>query len=716
MKKFVLKTLLCLSAIALVGCGPNNQNGNPDDPGITDKEDVKVAGLELAESATVDCGFTKQLTANVLPENATNKNVTWSSANPEIATVDQTGLVTGVNHGTTKITCTTEDGGIKRECEVTVEGYRLSDKIFNNFGKLELNDYNVDSEGFEQYKIDDSHEDYIEFSFNRKTTKEWSSARLWYNPKDTITSLDVEVELVQGTVPAIMVEFAGESDFKQFKRIPLTVGQTSKLHVNMTDYNIKTGDEGNGSWGFIFFELNNPNDKSDTTRELDDECVLRFKKVSFTEGEKEVPEKINNFRYEAKAKKLVFEKDIAAQNYDLEVYKVDGENETKLDLETQMTRFTTYGESIPNMEVAFTPKHTDTVNQDFSSVPGNYKARVRGKNSAGEGAWTEFHEFTVKDSGNPDVTKGYVHKNMANDGAIYPNQWNGNKTLAADLTDDGYKLTFTSSATAENPSWDSFLVDFDKTQKFETLTLKFEVVKSAVPLNDCAIQFNDWAESEPESTDAQIQHFFSIGDRTGVIEETVTINKDLSKGLGNIGLMFDRTAGAGEVEILIKEISLNKKEVASAYVHNNIANDGVIYPNQWNGNKTLAAELTENGYKLSFTSVATAEAVSWDSFLVDFDKTQTYTSLTFKFEVVKSAVPLNECVIEFTDWAESEPESSDAKIQHIYTIADKTGVITETVNIDKDLSKGLGNISFGFDRTAGAGDVEILVKEISLNK
>ena len=126
--------------------------------------------------------------------------------------------------------------------------------------------------------------------------------------------------------------------------------------------------------------------------------------------------------------------------------------------------------------------------------------------------------------------------------------------------------------------------------------------------------------------------------------------------------------------------------------------------------------MTENGYKLSFTSVATAEAVSWDSFLVDFDKTQTYTSLTFKFEVVKSAVPLNECVIEFTDWAESEPESSDAKIQHIYTIADKTGVITETVNIDKDLSKGLGSIAFGFDRTAGAGDVEILIKEISLNK
>ena len=148
---------------------------------------------------------------------------------------------------------------------------------------------------------------------------------------------------------------------------------------------------------------------------------------------------------------------------------------------------------------------------------------------------------------------------MANDGTIYPNQFNTDKTTyAAELTENGYKLTFTSSATADNPSWDSFLVDFDKTQTYTTLTVKFEVITSAVPLNDCTIQFNDWAQSEPENSDALIQHHFAIGDRTGVIEETVTIDKDLSKGLGTVGLMFDRTAGAGEVEILVKEVSLNK--------------------------------------------------------------------------------------------------------------------------------------------------------------
>jgi hypothetical protein len=51
------------------------------------------------------------LEATVSPSNATNKNVTWSSSNPEIATVDETtGLVTGVAIGTTTIIATSVSG------------------------------------------------------------------------------------------------------------------------------------------------------------------------------------------------------------------------------------------------------------------------------------------------------------------------------------------------------------------------------------------------------------------------------------------------------------------------------------------------------------------------------------------------------------------------------------------------------------------------------
>lgn len=63
---------------------------------------------------------TKQLTAVVYPTNAANKNVTWTSNNNDIATVDDTGLVTAKTVGTATITATTADGSCTDTCVVTV--------------------------------------------------------------------------------------------------------------------------------------------------------------------------------------------------------------------------------------------------------------------------------------------------------------------------------------------------------------------------------------------------------------------------------------------------------------------------------------------------------------------------------------------------------------------------------------------------------------------
>ena len=58
--------------------------------------------------------------ATVAPANATNKNVTWSSNNTGVATVDENGTVTGVAAGSAVITATTVDGGFTASCQVTV--------------------------------------------------------------------------------------------------------------------------------------------------------------------------------------------------------------------------------------------------------------------------------------------------------------------------------------------------------------------------------------------------------------------------------------------------------------------------------------------------------------------------------------------------------------------------------------------------------------------
>lgn len=61
-----------------------------------------------------------QLTATVLPENATDKSVSWYSDNTSIVTVSSTGLVTAVGSGKTTVHAVTSDGGKMATCEVNV--------------------------------------------------------------------------------------------------------------------------------------------------------------------------------------------------------------------------------------------------------------------------------------------------------------------------------------------------------------------------------------------------------------------------------------------------------------------------------------------------------------------------------------------------------------------------------------------------------------------
>ena len=60
------------------------------------------------------------LTATVLPAEADDKTVTWSSSAPSVAAVDENGMVTATAAGTATVTVTTNDGGFTASCEVTV--------------------------------------------------------------------------------------------------------------------------------------------------------------------------------------------------------------------------------------------------------------------------------------------------------------------------------------------------------------------------------------------------------------------------------------------------------------------------------------------------------------------------------------------------------------------------------------------------------------------
>ncbi len=99
------------------------------------QEKVSVTGVTLDKTnENVSIGGVLQLTATIVPDNATNKNVKWSSSDETIATVDTTGKVTAVKEGTATITVTTEDGEKTATCNVTVAKVEKKDytKTINN--------------------------------------------------------------------------------------------------------------------------------------------------------------------------------------------------------------------------------------------------------------------------------------------------------------------------------------------------------------------------------------------------------------------------------------------------------------------------------------------------------------------------------------------------------------------------------------------------------
>ena len=89
------------------------------------KDTVAVTGVTISPiSAPFAPGFSQQLTATVLPTDATNKELTWSSSNTDRAMVCDNGIVTipvTATIGNVTITATTVDRGLTANFEIAVD-------------------------------------------------------------------------------------------------------------------------------------------------------------------------------------------------------------------------------------------------------------------------------------------------------------------------------------------------------------------------------------------------------------------------------------------------------------------------------------------------------------------------------------------------------------------------------------------------------------------
>ncbi len=88
---------------------------------VSPTDRISVTGIKLdSYSAKVEKGGTFKISASVLPANANEKGITYTSKNPAVATVSSTGTVTAVGYGTTQITVTSVEGGYSENFTVTV--------------------------------------------------------------------------------------------------------------------------------------------------------------------------------------------------------------------------------------------------------------------------------------------------------------------------------------------------------------------------------------------------------------------------------------------------------------------------------------------------------------------------------------------------------------------------------------------------------------------
>lgn len=90
---------------------------------------INVTSITLNPSRLMlEAGEQRDITATVLPNNATDKTILWKSSNPSVATVDN-GTIKAVSNGTASIIATSIDGEISATCAVTVKcthNYQIS--------------------------------------------------------------------------------------------------------------------------------------------------------------------------------------------------------------------------------------------------------------------------------------------------------------------------------------------------------------------------------------------------------------------------------------------------------------------------------------------------------------------------------------------------------------------------------------------------------------
>jgi hypothetical protein len=103
---------------------------------VVSKEIIPVSGVNIStDSVTLTTvGEKKTLNVTVLPSNATNQNLSWSSNNTSVATVNGNGQVTAIAAGNASIIVSSDDGGFTDSCIISV----VIDQVVGDYMAVEI--------------------------------------------------------------------------------------------------------------------------------------------------------------------------------------------------------------------------------------------------------------------------------------------------------------------------------------------------------------------------------------------------------------------------------------------------------------------------------------------------------------------------------------------------------------------------------------------------
>lgn len=121
-KKRIILITAAAAAVILLGIGAYLFWGGKETGGEDTPKDTTVAVTSVSvdpEEISVKVSEETDVKASVLPENATDKTVTWASSDEDVATVDENGHIVAKKAGKAEVAATA--GGVSAVCAVTVE-------------------------------------------------------------------------------------------------------------------------------------------------------------------------------------------------------------------------------------------------------------------------------------------------------------------------------------------------------------------------------------------------------------------------------------------------------------------------------------------------------------------------------------------------------------------------------------------------------------------